>query len=431
MNRHKTPTTPPAKIIIETPHVPTPTSPPWGIATKSIVAVVSLLLFTLIIWRFQSLIAPLVIALILAYLLNPLINLVEKRIGLKRGLAVLLIYVLLALVVLGSATVLGLVVANQVQWLSDELPVLIARAPALFESLLSYLPTGAISIGPYTFNPAGAFQGLDGNALAQQAASLVQPLFSTSGLLVGLLAQKTLNVLTLSFLIFVTSIYIARDIPRMGSAIGNLAHQPGYRQDAERLMHDFVQIWNSYLRGQVILGLVMGIIVGVVLAILGVNNALALGLLSGGLEFLPIVGPLIGGAAAVLVAFFQDGNYLGFSPFNFALLILVAMVILQQLENNLLVPRIVGDALDLHPIIVMISVLMGASLAGILGAVLAAPVVASLKLIGAYAWRKMLDLPPFPEPRVLVVDHSLKQTDGWRKPFQAWMAKFQAPDKQK
>ncbi|CAN5558090.1 AI-2E family transporter [soil metagenome] len=428
MNRHKTPVAPP-KIIIETPSISAQVSPPWGIATKSIVAVVTLLLFTLIIWRFQSLIAPLVIALILAYLLNPLINLVGKRIGLKRGIAVLLIYVLLALIVLGGATVLGLVVANQVQWLSDELPVLIARAPALFESLLSYLPTGAISIGPYTLNPASTFQGLDGNALAQQAASLVQPLFSTSGLLVGLLAQKTLNVLTLSFLIFVTSIYIARDIPRMGNAIGNLAHQPGYRQDAERLMRDFVQIWDSYLRGQVILGLVMGIIVGVVLAILGVNNALALGLLSGGLEFLPIVGPLIGGAAAVLVAFFQDGNYLGFSPFNFALLILVVMIILQQLENNLLVPRIVGDALDLHPIIVMISVLMGASLAGILGAVLAAPVVASLKLIGAYAWRKMLDLPPFPDPPAR--DEFTIKPSGLLLRLQGWTTSFNTGNKRK
>ncbi|MEZ4679532.1 MAG: hypothetical protein R2932_35475 [Caldilineaceae bacterium] len=61
-----------------------------------------------------------------------------------------------------------------------------------------------------------------------------------------------------------------------------------------------------------------------------------------------------------------------------------------------------GDALDLHPLLVMISVLMGASLAGILGAVLAAPVVATIKLLGGYAWRKMLDLPPFPEPLVEV-----------------------------
>ena len=125
-----------------------------------------------------------------------------------------------------------------------------------------------------------------------------------------------------------------------------MAQQPGYRQDAERLITDFVQIWNSYLRGQVILCLIMGIVVSIVLAILGVNNALALGLLWGAFGICPIIGPIIGADAAVLVAFFQETNRLGMTPFHFALLILGIMTLLQQLEHNLLVPRVVGEALD-------------------------------------------------------------------------------------
>ena len=73
------------------------------------------------------------------------------------------------------------------------------------------------------------------------------------------------------------------------------------------------------------------------------------------------------------------------------------MFVIQQIENTILVPRIVGDALDLHALVVLIGVLMGTSLMGLLGAVLAAPVIATLKLFGTYAWRKMLDLPPFEE----------------------------------
>jgi predicted PurR-regulated permease PerM len=73
------------------------------------------------------------------------------------------------------------------------------------------------------------------------------------------------------------------------------------------------------------------------------------------------------------------------------------MILIQQVENAFLVPRIVGDALDLHPLVVLIGVLMGTSLAGLLGAVLAAPVIATLLLFGNYIWRKMLDLPPFPD----------------------------------
>ena len=67
-------------------------------------------------------------------------------------------------------------------------------------------------------------------------------------------------------------------------------------------------------------------------------------------------------------------------------------------QNIVLVPRIVGESLELHPLVVIVGVLMGSSLAGILGAILAAPVIATLKLLGIYAWRKMFDQPPFPHP---------------------------------
>ena len=122
-----------------------------------------------------------------------------------------------------------------------------------------------------------------------------------------------------------------------------------------------------------------------------------LGLLAGLLEFLPVIGPVVSAGVAVLVALFQSANPWAMSPWLFAVIVLAAMIVLQQLENAVLVPRIVGDALDLHPLVVMIGVLMGASLGGLLGAVLAAPVLASLKLYGVYVWRKMLGLPPFVE----------------------------------
>ena len=139
---------------------------------------------------------------------------------------------------------------------------------------------------------------------------------------------------------------------------------------------------------------------------MGVQNALALGLLSGLLEFVPVVGPVIGSAAAVIVAFFQPANYLGLTSLQFALAVLAVMFVIQQLENNILVPRIVGEALDLHPLLVIVGVFMGASVAGILGAIMAAPLLASLKLLGIYAWRKLFDLPPFADDLVEVAPPS-------------------------
>jgi predicted PurR-regulated permease PerM len=212
--------------------------------------------------------------------------------------------------------------------------------------------------------------------------------------------------------IFVLSIYIAIEIPKLSGYVGDFAQTPGYRRDAERLMREFGRIWSAYLRGQVILGLTIGIIVWIGLLVLGVENSGALGLLSGLLDFIPIIGPVIGAAAAMIVGFFQPDHCQGIFQFlmqdpcplagwQFLLIVLGLMFVVQQLENNILVPRIVGEALDLHPLVVMISVFMGGSLAGILGAILAAPLAATLKLIGIYVWRKMFDDYPFRAPEMV------------------------------
>jgi predicted PurR-regulated permease PerM len=173
-------------------------------------------------------------------------------------------------------------------------------------------------------------------------------------------------------------------------------HQSGYHADYEHIRDELIKIGNAYLRGQALLGLAVGVMTGVLLGLLGVRNALALGVVSGLLEMVPYFGPLISAVIAVLVAFFQPENYLGLSQVQFALATLAVMILVQQIENNFLVPRIVGGALDLKPLTVIIAVVVGFGLAGIWGGILAAPIAAAIKLLGGYMWRKLLGLPPFP-----------------------------------
>lgn len=384
------------------PALPPPTthvSPPWSLSVKVIVAVAALLLLVLVIWRFQSLIPTLTMGCILAYLLNPLVNFTTLRFNVTRGGAVAIVYSLLLLLAIGGGIGLGFLAVEQASSLTMELlPDSFTDAATLVQAQIRAFSERTFVIGPYRFSPAMLPNWINLQELAQQAANLLRPVFSQSGSWLAQLAQATVSTLGVIFLVIVVSIYLVKDSPKLWETISNLAHQPGYRQDAERLLVEFTRIWNAYLRGQVILALVIGVIVSVMLSLLGVRYALGLGVLSGVLEFLPIVGPLVGTGSAVLVAFFQSDTIWGLQSYQYALLIAAVMGVIQGLENNILVPRIVGDALDLHPLLVMISVIMGASLAGILGAVLAAPVVATIKLVGSYAWRKMLDLPPFSEP---------------------------------
>lgn len=395
----------PSPIVVEevippeqpTPEPPIPDSPPWGLTTKAIVTSAVLLLAAIVVWRFRFLWSPLAIAAIIAYLVNPVVSWLQKKAALQRTSAVLIVYALFFLVVGGASFVLGLVVAEQTARLWRTLPELLPQLVENIQERVRNLSTLIWTIGPYQVRFDAFADLVDFDTLNSQLRQVLQSAVGRSGSWLANAVQATATTLGEVLMVLVFSIYIAIDSPRIGGIISDLAHQPGYRRDADRLMADTILIWQAYLRGQIILGVVIGAVVAASLSLLQVNYALALGVLSGLLEFLPIIGPVVGAGAAVLIALFQPDNIFGIAPWAFALVILGVMFVIQQLENNLLVPRIVGDALDLHPIAVMIAVLMGTSLAGLLGAVLAAPVVATLKLFGVYIWRKMLDLPPFPE----------------------------------
>ena len=384
-------------------------SPPWNTTTKAIVAVSALALFTLLIWVFRNLIQQVVLAALLAYLLHPLISFIDRRTPLNRVTVVLIVYLSIALTVLATFSLVGVTTFQQALELSRRLPGWFEDAVALLQNMREQAPD-TLMIGPLPVPLASMLPQLPGwEVVLGQLSGFIQPIFSRGGSLAANVVTGTVAVLGQIVLIFIVSIYIANDMPRFGGMIGNLAQKPGYRRDAERLISRISQVWAAYMRGQAVLALVIFTLVSVVLGALGVDNALGLGLLSGAMEFLPLIGPLVGAGAAILVAFFQSSQSFGMTPLQFALAVTVAMFLIQQIENTLLVPRIVGNALNLHPLLVMVSVIMGAALAGLLGAVLAAPVVASLRILSAYAWNKMLDLPPFPDETAAVQEDAPMQ----------------------
>jgi predicted PurR-regulated permease PerM len=351
-----------------------------------------LVLIGLTIWYFQSLIGPLVIAGMLAYILNPLIVWLNRYTILNRGLAIGLVYSLFALVVLGLLTAAGVTVYQQVDGLLAILQDIIRRGPEPFESFLTQpVQFGAWTIQLDELDP-------DFSQLWQQLATAIQPIISQSAQFVGLAATMTLSWVGWAIVIFVLSIYFVVDLPRFSKLISDAIYQPGYRRDVERLLSETGRIWNGYLRGQTILAVIIGTAFTIVLTALGVRYALVLGILAGVLEFIPVIGPFIIVTLSTVVAVFQGGNWMGLSPMWFGLVVLLAGLIMQQIEGNWLNPRIMGGAVNLHPLLVMVGAIMGSTLAGVLGVMLAAPVMATLTLLGTYAWRKMFDLDPFPEP---------------------------------
>jgi predicted PurR-regulated permease PerM len=219
--------------------------------------------------------------------------------------------------------------------------------------------------------------------------SIVSPLASqTVSFLIGLASG-------FAWLIFVliVSFYLLKDLGRFGRSINKLVPDD-YRYEVHRLVEEVNVIWSAFFRSQLVLCAVVGTIVGATMRVVGVRNALILGIIAGVLEIIPNIGPAIAAIPAVLIAYFQGSTYLLLSNGWFALLVIGLYVVIQQLENNILVPRIIGRSLNLHPLVVIVGAIAGANLAGILGMFLAAPILASLRIVGKYVYCKLLDLEP-------------------------------------
>jgi predicted PurR-regulated permease PerM len=377
-------------------------SPKWNSTTKIFVCAFVFILILLALWRFSTLIGPLVIAGIIAYVFNPLILLINRHTPLSRSMAIAAVYILFALLVLAALVAAGVTITQQAYGLVAVLREFVEAGP----DRLSELINESFQIGTRTFTLSQL--NLDLAQVSQQLFATIQPILSRSGQFIGQAASATVNWIGWAIFIYVLSIYFAIDLPRFGGLIGDAAHQPGYRRDVEHLLHQFTRIWNGYLRGQTLLAVIMTVLFTLTMMALGVRFALVLGILAGILEFIPFIGPFIVVSLSVLVAVFQGGNWLGLSPVWFGVVVLLAGLTLQQVEGNWLNPRVVGSALGLHPMLVMVGALMGGILGGVLGIMLAAPVMATIKFLGTYTWRKMFDLDPFPEPEtILSVDSGL------------------------
>jgi predicted PurR-regulated permease PerM len=349
----------------------------WSNTTKWLVIISSLLALVWIVYRFSQIISPLAIAVILAYVLNPPVRFLTTRTRLPRTLVVASIY--LALIVILSLAVVAFVpsLIQQVKIMDVDLQDSVEDVSSFFEQ--------SLFIFGFPIDLLALYEEVSGTL-----QSIVSPLASqTVSFLIGLASG-------FAWLIFVliVSFYLLKDLGKFGRSVYGLV-PVDYQDEFRRLGEELNIIWSAFFRSQLVLCAVVGTVVGVTMRVVGVRNALILGIIAGVLEIVPNIGPTIAAIPTVLIAYFQGSTHLPLSNGWFALLIVGLYVVIQQLENNILVPRIIGRSLNLHPLVVIIGAIAGASLAGVLGMFLAAPMLASLRIVGRYVYRKLLDLEPF------------------------------------
>jgi len=370
---------------------PLSNSPGWSSTTKLVVALTMVAIVAALLIKFQFILVPVFISLILAYLLHPVASLLQRKLHFKWNASVGIIYILIIVLLLGLLALGGVGLVQQVQ----SVVIIVQDGLRSLPELIEQFSGRVYQFGPFKID----FSALDLSYLSSQVLGMVQPLLSQTGTLLTTLAASTANFLGLTLFVLLVSYFVLAESGGLRDRMINI-ELPGYSQDFERLGRELGRIWNAFLRGQIIIFFLAVIVYTVLLSVLGVRYAIGLAFLAGLARFVPYVGPMINWVVLVLVAYFQTFKLFGLVPLHYALLVLGLALIVDQIFDNYISPRILSSALRVHPAAVLVAAIVAANLLGVLGVVIAAPMLATFTLLWQYTMRKMLDLDPWPEIEV-------------------------------
>lgn len=354
----------------------------WSRTTRYIVFFLMLGGFLWFMWLIQELIAPLVIAGLLAFVLNPMVAYVNRFSKLPRQWVVALVYI----IIIGTFTVLTITFA----------PVAVEQAQGLTAELQIVQDELILSLNELADN----FDlEIDFDQFGEDLETLFGSSLSTDQIFRFL--QATSQNLVWILIILVSTFYLLLDWHRLREWLIDLAPTP-YRGDARRLYGQIKETWQAYLWGQIILMFIIGILSGVGAAAVGLSGtAVALGLLAGLLDIIPSAGPAVAMLIATAVAWFQGPpDYIHLSNFWFAMLLLAIFTAIQTIENIWLRPRIMGQSLKMHPGVVFVAVMGALAIGGILVALVIIPTIGTLSILGYYFRARIFGLDPWSDPHM-------------------------------
>jgi predicted PurR-regulated permease PerM len=327
-----------------------------------------------------------VLAALLAFIIQPVVAAMERWLELSRTVAALICYLIVAVA-------LGTVVAWGTTQLIEQATAVVANLPDLYQALQQRIPdleSRARDLG----------LTLDVNTLQAELRNQLPAggNLATRGVEV---AAKAGDVALNTFLVLFLSFYLVLDGGRLVAAINDIAPLE-WKPYVRFVQQSLLRVVGGYLRGQLLMGAIIGVSVFVACLVLGIRYSLVLGALGFFFEMVPMVGPTLIGVAMVLAALLTS--------FKLALIALGFYLLLQLVESNVLGPRITGHAVGLHPIASMLGLVAGAKLFGLWGALFAVPVLGFAFVVVAAVYRQVRGL----DPEALVAP---KPAPRWAVPY--------------
>ncbi len=316
----------------------------------------------LLIWLLAPVLMPFAIAAMLAYLSDPLADRLE-RLGLGRTLAVSIVFVVLILVICAVLLLLVPLIARQIENLVQNFPTYVEWGR---DKAVPWLQT-KLHLDPKAF---------DTDRLVEQ----IKEHIGSIGSVLGTLSRSGLGVvawLTNVVLIPVVWFYLLRDWDRMVAWIDRMLPR-SVEPTVAHLAHESNVVLGAFVRGQLLVMLALAIYYGVALTLVGITVGPLIGMVAGLLSFVPYLGFITGFAAAIIASLVQHGDW------THLLMVVGVFVVGQLLEGYVLVPRLVGEKIGLHPVAVIFAVLAGGYLFGFLGVLLALPAASVILVLLRY-----------------------------------------------
>jgi len=388
------------------PNVASDKSTRWTTPTRYMAGAGIFLFFIWLLVYIQQSLTMLIFAGLIAILARPAIHFLQNRWRFSQGLAVILVYLLVALLVFALPILIVPNVVHAVTSLLDYdwqgLLNRIAEALNNFSAQVATIPligSGLASSFTSLASAAGSLFAAPPTTNVQEVpiTEVISDMGEKIGFLGGLIGPLASGILSLIFMLLISL--------QMSLASGEIKgwvlklFPERFTEEIGSLLDRILQVWVSFLRGQFALMVVMGVLTWLLNLLLGTPQALLLGILAGLLEIVPSLGPILATIpAAILAVLFGSSMFPGLNPWVFMLIVIIGYVLLQEAENQVLVPRILGGAVSLPSLIVLIGVTVAGTTAGIVGVFLATPIMATGKVLLDYVSRKINQEPEFKLP---------------------------------
>ena len=364
---------------------------------------IGLVVFAAIIfWMSRDALPILAVAGIVAFLVAPMVRFLHRRLHLPRWVSLAIGYVVVLVVSLTLIAILAIGITQSLADINlDEMEDSTRSVAEWFVDWADGLVIVGISVDMTEITapinewlaetpPGGTSSGgvkIDSESLQALLGGAFNSIRTVTGLVTAVVVSALITV--------VIAVYLNADSGRLYRWLQRTV-PPGYERDGAMLADRTGAIWRGYIYGQLINSFITGLMVFTVLAVVGVQGAFLMGVIMMLFNMIPTFGPIIAAFPGILAALVGGSTrWPDMNNFLFALIVAGIYVVVVQAQANIIAPKVMGSAVRLSPVVIIISLIVGFNVAGLIGSLLAVPVVATIKEFVSYLYAKVVDREPF------------------------------------